>query len=65
MPLKKGYSKATIAKNIAKESKTKPKDQAIAIAMSTARTAAQKAGKPEKGPKNPAIAAKKPGGWGG
>jgi hypothetical protein len=46
MPLKKGYSKATISKNIAREVRagTKPK-QAVAIAYSTARAAAKKAGK--------------------
>jgi len=52
MPLKKGYSKASIGKNIGAEMKAgKPKKQAIAIALSTARTAAMKAGKPSKAPK--------------
>lgn len=51
MPLKKGYSKATIGKNIAKEEAAgKPPKQAIAIAMDTARKAAAKAGKPGKAP---------------
>jgi hypothetical protein len=46
MPLKKGYSKATIAKNIRTEVRAgrKPK-QAVAIAYATARQAAKKAGK--------------------
>ncbi|WP_284973194.1 hypothetical protein [Atlantibacter hermannii] len=47
MPLKKGRSKKVVGKNIATEMKAgKPKDQAIAIAMS-------KAGKkkPKKGAK--------------
>jgi len=55
MPLKKGYSGKTIGKNIKAEMKAgKPKKQATAIALSTARTAAKKAGKPSKGPKPPA-----------
>ena len=46
MPLKKGYSRKTVGKNIATEIKSgKPKKQAIAIALNTARTAAKKAGK--------------------
>ena len=51
MPLTKGYSRKSIGKNIAMESKTKPRKQAIAIALNTARTAAMKAGKPSKAPK--------------
>ena len=52
MPLKKGYSKASIGKNIGTEMKSgKPKKQAIAIALNTARTAAMNAGKPSKAPK--------------
>jgi predicted kinase len=38
MPLKKGYGKKTIATNIKKELKAgKPRKQAIAIALSSAR----------------------------
>lgn len=58
MPLKKGYGKKTISKNIKTEvHRGKPKKQAVAIAMATARTAAKKAGK--KGPKKAAKSKKK------
>lgn len=46
MPLKSGYSKATISRNIRTEVKAgRPVKQAVAIAYSTARAAAKKAGK--------------------
>jgi len=46
MPLKKGYSKKSVSKNIRTELKHgKPRKQAIAIAMSVARTAKRKAKK--------------------
>jgi hypothetical protein len=52
MPLKKGYSKKTIGENVAKEKAAgKPQEQAVAIALNTAREAAKKAGKPSKAPK--------------
>lgn len=51
MPLKKGFSRATIGKNIKMEEKAgRPKKQAIAIALNVARDAAIKAGKPSKAP---------------
>lgn len=51
MPLKKGYSKKAVSSNIRTEMKAgKPQKQAIAIALSTAREAAMKAGKPGKAP---------------
>lgn len=46
MPLKRGYSKPTIAKNTQTEIKAgRPPAQAYAIAMSVARQAAKRSGK--------------------
>jgi hypothetical protein len=49
MPLKKGYSKATMSANVATlRREGYPQDQAVAIAYSKQREAAKKAGKPHK-----------------
>jgi hypothetical protein len=45
MPLKEGYSDKTISKNIKTEMKSKPQNQAIAIALSKAKEAKKRAGK--------------------
>ena len=49
MPLIKSASKSAIGKNIKEEEKTKPKKQAIAIALNVARSAGAKI--PKKGKK--------------
>jgi hypothetical protein len=54
MPLIKGYSTQAVSKNISTEVKAgTARKQAIAIALSTARTAAKKAKKPGKAPPPP------------
>lgn len=54
MPLKKGYSKKAISKNIKMEMMKHPdmpQKQAVAMSMESARMSAKKAGKPNKAPK--------------
>ena len=46
MPLKKGYGRKTVSRNIKAEVKAgRPRKQAVAIALNVARKAAKKAGK--------------------
>jgi len=52
MPLKRGYSQKSISENIRREMRAgKSREQATAIALDTARKAAERAGKPSKAPK--------------
>jgi hypothetical protein len=52
VPLKKGYSKGAISRNIRTEVKAgRPRKQAVAISLNTARAVAKKAGKPGKAPR--------------
>lgn len=52
--LKQGYSRKSISKNVSTEvAAGRPQKQAVAIAMSTARRAAAKAGKPSAAPARP------------
>jgi len=54
MPIKQGYSRSTIGANIRELIKSgKPRKQAIAIALNSARRSAKKRGKPEKAPAAP------------
>ena len=50
MPLVKSASKKAFEKNVSTEAKSKPINQAVAIAYNVQRTSAQKAGKPSKAP---------------
>jgi len=51
MPLRKGCSRRAIAANVKTERRRgRPRRQALAIALDTARKAAEKAGTPAKGP---------------
>jgi hypothetical protein len=60
MPTKKGFSKATISKNISAEKKAgKSTKAAVATSLGIARSAAKKAGKPWKGPAKPGPAKSK------